>query len=157
DGAAAELMTQVARQLRAHQRHVILVAGPGRVENQLQLFGVPRAVRIFPSQDAAVAALQTGRPRPVVPTSWEEARAQTLAGWRQAQRWLASGDDTAVERALTAFAGLCRRAEACRRAAGGELAHRCRYCPLFQALGGRKDDVGCRSLLNPILVELSIG
>lgn len=42
---------------------------------------------------------------------------------------------------LTAMTALCERAEADAR---------CRFCSLFHALGGRPEDIGCRSVLEPI-------
>lgn len=157
DGETAELLVQVARHWRACGRYLVVVAGRDDVQTQLQLYGVWRTVPSFPTEEAALVALRRGGPQPAVPASWQEARAETLALWRQARRLLAVGDDAAVERVLTSFAGLCRKAEAARRVDGDDPEHRCRYCPLFQALGGRKEDIGCRSLINPILYALSIG
>jgi hypothetical protein len=58
---------------------------------------------------------------------------------------------------MTAMTALCERAEALRLAGTPPAATRCAICPLFFALGGRPADVGCRSVLDPLLDAVRAG
>jgi anti-anti-sigma regulatory factor len=157
DAAAADALLQVARQLKGAGSQLVIVAGTGRAARVLPLVGIAQQVPTFPTHEAVDAALRGRRPRSPGPASWQEARAQSLARWQAVQQLLASGAPRAALRALTSAGGLCRRAEERRQEAGSALVERCRYCPLYEALGGDEAAVGCRRVIAPIIDALSVG
>lgn len=73
-----------------------------------------------------------------------------------------------VLRLLTSMTALCERSEEVLQEHQELVAtgfpppneagvERCQFCPLFEALGGRPEDLGCRSLLDPIIAAVKAG
>jgi hypothetical protein len=52
---------------------------------------------------------------------------------------------------------LCERAEEIYQEQPTPAGTRCQFCPLFHELGGEPEDIGCRSLLDPIMEMLRGG
>jgi hypothetical protein len=52
---------------------------------------------------------------------------------------------------------LCERSEELFQERDAPATTRCQFCPLFYALGGRPQDVGCRSVLDPLLTSIREG
>ena len=60
-------------------------------------------------------------------------------------------------RGMTAMMALCERSEALFQERSTPATSRCQFCPLFYELGGQSEDVGCRSVLNPIIAAVRDG
>src|SRR5205814_5292392 len=111
-------------------------------------------VPLFETEDGASAALRGDGLEPPAPVDWKEARAHTLARWRSSLAALDHGSTERVLRQVTSQFAICALAEEeCHRDAG-EQAIRCCFCPLFVELGSRPADVGCRSLIDPIIASV---
>lgn len=137
------------------------------------IMGLIYVLLVFSSEEAAARAMRNGWPRLPGPESWAQARAETIVRW---QVILEALDEAFVEapqraellRLLTSMNALCERAEERlqedrEEAATGFLPSdeislsRCHFCPLFTALGGRRDDLGCRSRLDPMIAAVKAG
>jgi anti-anti-sigma factor len=160
---------QSFKRLRDQGRALVLVVPAiGQRESKqparlLEAEGLDRWIPTFPTEEAAVLALRGAGPAPPAPTTWEAARAQALSRWQEIQHLLepvpggGRADQIPVKeplRLLTSMMGLCERSEELFQELPAPGAVRCQFCPLYYALGGRPGDVGCRSLLEPIIEAL---
>jgi len=157
DGLLAILLA--FKTLREHGGTLTLAAGKGNVARLLRVLGIDWVLPVFPSEAVAMRALRGGGPAPAPPGSWEEAKKRTLARWRALLATIERERPEEVGRQITSMTALCERAEALfqSRAADPEAGERCRFCPLFHTLGGRPEDVGCRSVLDPMLAAVRRG
>lgn len=160
-------------QLRASGRHLLVVTGNTATSRRLRAMGLDWAMPVFASEEAAARALRNGWPRLPGPESWAQAQAETMIRWQVILEALDEGvADTPrrgeLLRLITSMNALCERAEERlqehrEEAATGFLPFdtiapsRCHFCPLFTALGGERDALGCRSLLDPIIVAAQAG
>jgi hypothetical protein len=58
---------------------------------------------------------------------------------------------------MSSMTALCERAEEFFQEPPIAAGTRCQLCPLFYALGGRQADVGCQSVLGPIMDAVRAG
>jgi anti-anti-sigma factor len=130
---------------------LIVVAGPGPVARLLQVVGFDIIVPTFPSEESAMLASRGGGPPLPAPTTWAIAREDTLARWRLIREALDQASPSEVLRLLTSVTALCERSEELFQERSAPATFRCQFCPLFYALGGREEDVGCQSTLNPLI------
>jgi hypothetical protein len=99
---------------------------------------------------------------------------QTIGRWRMIERAL---DDSPVEsilHLLLSMTALCRRSDALYCQSRGAATNRpteprqghdppeaqpsrCEFCPLFHQLGGKPEDVGCQSIVDPIIAAVRAG
>jgi anti-anti-sigma regulatory factor len=166
-------LLQLLRRLGERDGHLAIVAGTGWMADLLEAAGIDELVPVFPNQEAAARPLHAAAsPLPEVPveegvtpgaphsmgsTSWEEARAEAVAYWQVIREALAQEPPEEVLAYLTAMTPLCERAEESFRQRFWPAAWRCQLCPLFHALGGRPQDVGCRSLQDPVIAAVRAG
>jgi anti-anti-sigma factor len=154
DGLLAILLA--FKSLRERGGTLALAAGTGSVARLLRVLGIDWVLPVFPSEEVAMRALRGGGPVPAPPGSWKEAKERSLARWRAILDAIEREPTEAVGRQLTAMTALCDRAEAIFET-DPDADVRCRFCPLFHALGGRPEDVGCRSVLDPMLAAVLHG
>jgi anti-anti-sigma factor len=142
---------QTSKRLRQTGQRMMVVARSGRFAQLLQVVGFDRVVPTFPTEEAAMLALR-GWPNLAAPKTWGDARAETIVAWRV----IAEAIDQAprgetVLRLLTSFTPLCERSKAIFQESAASGTTHCQFCPLYEALGGRLQDIGCRSLRDPII------
>jgi anti-anti-sigma factor len=150
------------RQLRDRGRHLIVVAGEGAVARLLRVVGMDWVLPVYSTEDTAMFSLRDGWPRLPGPESWTQAHAETIVRWQVIQEALQEEQRDEVLRLLTSMTALCERSEEIlqeSRAAGlaAPGTPRCQFCPLFETLGGQPEDLGCRSLLDPIIAAVKAG
>ncbi|MBI3910054.1 MAG: STAS domain-containing protein [Armatimonadetes bacterium] len=145
------------KRLRQDGRRLVVVAGTERTARLLQVVGLTQILPVFPTEEAAAAALRCGRPSPSAPKSWAVARMETLARWCAIQEAIEEGPPAEVLRQITSMFTLCERAEEIFQERPTPTAYRCQFCPLFYALGGRSADIGCRSALDPVIEAVRVG
>ncbi len=153
---------ELFEQLRRTGSCLALVVGGGAATRILEGLGIAGIVPLFQTEEAAAAALRRDGQSPPAPETWEEAREHTLARWWAIAAALDHFAPSAALRLLTSMFGICARSEEeFRRPQAGtrypRASSRCHCCPLFEQLGGSAMDVGCRSLLNPILDAINAG
>ena len=148
---------------REKDRQLVVVAGTGAVARLLHVVGLDWIVPVFPTEEVAVLALRgEGPPMPAPPT-WAAARALTTGRWKAIQEAIDGAPTEEVLHLLTSTTSLCDRSEELYQArsapppASLRSCARCQFCPLFHALGGHPADVGCRSMLDPIIETLRAG
>jgi anti-anti-sigma factor len=149
-------LLQTFKRLREKGRRLVLVLGTAQIARMLQFLGIDDIIPSFPTEEAAALALRGGGPPPPGPASWKVARSRTLARWRAIRAALEKAPREEILHHLTSMTALCERAEEVfqedpRPEAAATAVARCQFCPLFDALGGRPEDVGCRSILDPII------
>jgi anti-sigma B factor antagonist len=154
DGMLALL--EVIQRITGDGRYLVIVAGTERIARLLRVTGLDQLLPVFATQEEAVSALRLGRP-PLVPATWAEARDVMVSCWTEIAETLDEAPAEEVLRALTMTTALCHRAEEVFRLRPKPAAWPCQFCPLFYALGGRPEDVGCRSLLDPIIAAIRAG
>jgi anti-anti-sigma regulatory factor len=155
DGMLALL--KALRILGEQDRRVVLVAGTGWMACLLGVSGIDALLPVFATPEEAARTLQlTGPPLPT-PASWEEARDDAVAYWQDIRAALDQELPEEVLGYLTAMTSLCERAEQSFRQRVWPATWRCQLCPLFHALGGRPQDVGCRSLQDPVIAAVRAG
>jgi anti-anti-sigma factor len=149
DGILAAL--HAYKELRRKGARLVIVAGTGRVARLLECMGIDRVIPIFADEAEVVQALR-GKP-PTIPSipDWAEARAETISRWRAFQAALGEALPEEALRHLTGMTELCERSEELFEELPAPAAARCQFCPLFYALGGRTEDLGCQSALDPII------
>jgi anti-sigma B factor antagonist len=145
------------KHLRGGGRRMVLVAGTGATARLLQVTGIERIIPTFPTEQVATLALRGEGPPEPAPATWAEARAATVARWRAIQETLDQESPEEVLRQLTSMFALCERSEELYQESDAPATSRCQFCPLFYALGGRSQDVGCRSALDPLLAVVRAG
>jgi hypothetical protein len=109
-----------------------------------------------PHQEAASLALRGCAPAIPGPATWAEARAETLTRWRAIQETLDQSAPEEVLRLLTSMFALCERSETLFQERDECATYRCQFCPLFYALGARPEDVGCHSMLEPLIQAVRV-
>lgn len=139
---------------REQGRRLVVVAGSGSVARLLQVVGLDWIVPVFPTEEVALLALRGGGPPMPAPPTWAAARALTVGRWRTIREALDDTPTPEVLRLLTSMTSLCDRSEELYQARSTPAGTRCQFCPLFYARGGRAEDVGCQSLLTPIIEAL---
>jgi anti-anti-sigma factor len=142
---------------RAKGRRLVVVAGTGAVARLLHVVGLDWVVPVFPTEDVAALALRGGGPPVPAPSTWATARALTAGRWRVIQDAIDGGSAEEVLHLLTSMTALCDRSEELFQARSLPATSRCQFCPLFHALGGHPEDVGCRSIRDPIIESLRAG
>ncbi|MFN3650127.1 MAG: STAS domain-containing protein [Armatimonadota bacterium] len=153
DGIIALL--DLARELYLRGRSLTLVTGGPQVAQLLHAVGIDQLLPTFPTEATAQRALRGGGEREPSAPTWQDARSETVARWEAIRRHLGESGSEDAATALAEMHSLCHRAETLHVAAGhSEGGPRCEGCPLFHALGGRAEDVGCRGLLDPIYEAL---
>jgi anti-anti-sigma regulatory factor len=155
DGMLALLKT--LRHLSEKDRCVVLVAGTGWMARLLGVSGIDELLPVFPTEVEAVHTLRLMTPPLPTPASWEAARADAVAYWQDIREALEVESPAEVFAYLTGMTALCERAEKSLRQRVWPAAWRCQVCPLFHALGGRPQDVGCRSLQDPVIAAVRAG
>jgi anti-anti-sigma factor len=145
------------KELRQEGSRLVVVAGTGRTANLLQFMAIDRIIPVFPNEETATQAVRGGGlPEPALPT-WEEAKAETLARWKAVQELLEQASPEEALRQMTTMTALCERSETLFQERTPPVASRCQFCPLFYELGGQAADVGCRSVLNPVIAAVRDG
>jgi anti-anti-sigma factor len=155
DGILALLHSFKRRREGGHS--LIVVAGTGSVARLLQVVGFDNIVPTFPSEASAMLASRGCGPPLPAPTTWAIAREDTLARWRLIRTALDQASPTEVLRLLTSMTALCERSEELFRERSTPASSRCQFCPLFYTLGGRPEDLGCQSILNPLIEAVRAG
>jgi anti-anti-sigma factor len=161
---------QSLKRRRDEGRRLVVVAGPGAIGRMLHVSGIDWVVPVFPSEEVAMLALRGGGPPLPAPDTWEAARAATLGRWRSILEAVDSAPAEETLELLTSMTSLCDRSEEIyqqhsrpARALGApwlpldgrqRREARCECCPLFHALGSKPEDIGCHSVLAPIIEAL---
>ena len=93
--------------------------------------------------------------------------AESIIYWQWIQESIDQVPPEMVLRLLTSTTPLCQQAEELFQEdtthCGAEpvlapsSGARCQGCPLFRELGGQQEDVGCRSLIDPIIAAVQVG
>lgn len=145
-----------ARRLGEAGRKLTLVAENGVPARLLYVLGIDAILPVFPSEEVAGRALRGAGPPLPAPESWSEARDKTLERWRVVESLLDSEPEEAL-RQMTSMFALCERAEELYLHRREPAYARCQFCPLFAALGGQDRDLGCRSVLEPMVEAVRAG
>jgi anti-anti-sigma regulatory factor len=155
EGMLALLKT--LRQLGEKDRRTVIVAGTGWMASLLGVSGIDEVLPVFATQELAACTLRLmGSPLPA-PVSWAEARDDSVAYWQKIREAIDRESPEAVLASLTGMTALCERAEEGFRQRVWPATWRCQLCPLFHALGARPQDVGCRSLQDPVIAAVQAG
>jgi hypothetical protein len=85
------------------------------------------------------------------------ARADALRRWQAVQEAIEQAPLQELLHQLTSMTALCQRSEELFQERSTPATARCEFCPLFHALGGRPEDVGCQSILQPLIDSLRAG
>jgi hypothetical protein len=144
------------KRLRDQGQRLVVAAGTGQPGNLLRATRIDGVVPVFPREDAAMQALRGGGPPPPGPATWAAARAEAVARWRVVQHAIEQAPPQEILHHLTSMTALCERSETVSREFSAPLGVRCQFCPLFYVLGGRSEDVGCRSILEPIIQAIQV-
>jgi anti-sigma B factor antagonist len=149
------------KRLHEKGRRMVLVVGTARIARLLRVMGIDTIIPSFPTEDVAARALRGGGLPTPGPESWEAARSQSLARWRAIQAALEQSEPSPTPEEtlhqLTSMTALCERAEDLFQESPIPGGARCQFCPLYYVLGARPQDLGCRSLLDPIIDAIRIG
>lgn len=155
DGALAILRS--FKRFRDRRRRLIIVTGAHSLEVVLGIPGIEKLIPSYPTEEAAALDLRGWWPPLPAPDTWAEALADTIVHWKVIREAIDRAPREDVLHLLTSMNGLCERAEEFYQENHTPGNARCEFCPLFQALGGGPEDVGCRSLLDPILAAVRAG
>jgi anti-anti-sigma factor len=145
------------RRLRERGRRLIVITGARSLEEALGIIGIEKLIASYPTEEAAALDLRGWWPMLPAPDTWAEALVETIAHWKLIQEELDRGPHGEVLHLLTSMTGLCERAEQLYQDDPMPNRPRCQFCPLFHRLGGGTEDVGCRSLLDPIVAAVRVG
>jgi anti-anti-sigma factor len=150
DGALAVI--EAGRRMGTRHGKLVIVAGGGPAADYLHLVGADRVLPVCATEKEALAAVD-GYGETPPPRTWAEARAATLARWRNILGRVGRAGPEELVRNLTGLFALCHRAESDLEAAGPGAAGcaRCQFCPLFYQLGGTQSELGCGSALDRLL------
>jgi hypothetical protein len=122
---------------------------------------------VYPTEEAAALVLRGWSAPHPGPGTWEAARAEAIIHWQLIQEAIAEVPTELALRLITSMTPLCEQAEEVFQV--GELPARgrtdcaasnhtrCQCCPLFHELGGLGEDIGCRSLIDPIIAAVRAG
>jgi len=142
-------------------QRVILVAAPGHILRLLHALSLDDLLPVFPGEHAAALALRGGGPADAAPGGWEEARRGSARWWRAICDAIKDHQGETVLKSVVSMHPLCHRSEEELQrstASGSSRAdYRCCRCPLFHALGGKPEDIGCRSVQDSIVRALLAG
>jgi anti-anti-sigma factor len=155
DGIATLL--ESFKRLREKGQRLVVVAGTGPPARLLDATGIDWIIPVFPTHAVAALALRGAAPAAHGPATWAEAREKTLARWRRIQAAVGQQAPEETLRLLTSMMGFCERSEELFQERRAKAEVRCQFCPLFSALGGRSEDIGCRSILEPIIEAVREG
>jgi anti-anti-sigma factor len=147
---------QSFKRRREEGRRLVIVAGKGAVRRLLDIAGIDWIVPVFPTEEVALLTLRGGGPPLPPPETWEAARALTLGRWRFILEAIESAPAQEIVELLTSMTSLCDRAEATHQQRRRPAVARCESCPLFHALGGESQDIGCHRVLAPIIEALRV-
>lgn len=163
DGEGILTILDRFKELRETGCQLVIAGGTGQPARLLRVTGIDQLVPVFPSEEEAVLMLRGGSPAAPAP-SWAEAKAMTVALWQGIEELLDTASAHDVLCHVTSPTPLCERAETSfqerlwspkdRADLSSATVSRCQFCPLFHALGARQEDVGCRSVLEPIIQAL---
>lgn len=149
DADAVLALVEAARAMKERGGRLVLVAGRDPSAAYLRLLGVERVVSLARSEQEAQVLLDGSAEEPEA--SWERARASSLARWDHTLAKIGHAAPEEMVRDLTSMFALCRRAEDVYRQSPAPDLLRCHFCPLFYALGGRREDLGCGSVLDRLI------
>jgi anti-anti-sigma regulatory factor len=136
--------------------HLILVAGTGAAASRLSAAGLSREMLIVSSEEDALDMLEfLYGPRTWPEGSWDTAQRASLAWWKSLEQNLEILGPVEAARRLTSMHPLCEMSEQVVRLDGEPWMTRCEFCPFFADLGGRQADLGCDSVVAPILEALA--
>jgi anti-anti-sigma factor len=155
DGILAILHTY--KGLRRRGSRLVIVAGHGRTGRLLHFMGIDRIVPFFPDEETAARALRGGDLPEPAPVDWETARTETIARWYSLRVLLEEAPPEDLLRHATSMSGLCQRAEELFQELPSPVTSRCHFCPLFYELGGQPQDIGCRSVVDPVIHAVRAG
>jgi anti-anti-sigma factor len=145
------------KRLRRNEGSLFMVTGIGPVAQLLHAVGIDYVVPAFPTEESALLALRGGGPPiPAAPT-WQAARAMTLGRWRMILSILDGAPTELVLNELISMTPLCDRSAELHREHADPEEVRCECCPLFHALGAGPEDIGCESVLRPMIEALRAG
>jgi anti-anti-sigma regulatory factor len=150
-------LVDALQQLRERGGRLVLVAGTPASAGALRALRIAEVVPVYPNLETATGAARGSAAPPLPPATWLEAQRATLGRWRAIRALFGIIPVEETAREVTSMFPLCEQAEEVGRECGKAGASRCTCCPVFHALGARQADVGCRSLLQPILVALREG
>lgn len=153
-------LLEAYRRLRLAGRRLVLVTGESAAARLLAGTGIDVFLPTFLTERAALTALRGGAAPEPPPRDWEAARADSLRWWRALHDALGRVPAGVVLPLTGSPSGLCARAQAelgARLPGAEETAPRCVVCPLFAALGSRPEDIGCRSVYDPLAESLAAG
>jgi anti-anti-sigma factor len=145
------------KRMRRNDGLLFVVTGTGQAAQLLHVTGIDYVVPAFPTEESALLALRGGGPPIPAPPTWHTAQALTLGRWRMILSMLDGASNEQVLHELTSMTPLCDRAEELFREHANQEEVRCEFCPLFHALGGTPKEVGCESVLRPLVEALRAG
>jgi anti-anti-sigma factor len=158
---------QSSRRLRGRGRRLVVVAGTGTIARELQKLRLDWIIPVYPTEEAAALVLRGWSPPHPGPGTWRAARAEAIIHWQLIQEAVEEVPAELALRLLTSMTPLCEQAEEVfhegelppvrRRGLAASNNTRCQCCPLFHELGGLREDVGCRSLIDPIIAAVGAG
>jgi hypothetical protein len=124
-------------------------------------------IPVYPTEEAAALVLRGWSPPHPGPGTWKAARAEAIIHWQLIQEAVVEVPAELALRLITSMTPLCEQAEEVfhegelpsgdRRGRAASNNARCQCCPLFHELGGLQEDVGCRSLIDPVIAAVGAG
>lgn len=156
DEAGWTAVIDACQMLRREGVRAVLVMDAARAEHAVSALDLERDAPIARSEEEAQTVLWRLHQEERWPArSWEDAQRAALQFWRQLDHDLDRVPAAEAARRLTGMHALCEKSEdvICQSSVPPEA--RCEFCPLFHALGGRPQDLGCDSVIDPILEALS--
>jgi anti-anti-sigma factor len=157
DTAGMLTLLEILEGLGQEECRLVIVAGTDGMARLMKAARIDHLLPVYATEEEAARALRLAGPLPLVPMSWEETRDTTIAYWQEFKERIDEAPAEELLRDLTMMTALCERAEELFQHRDRPAAWRCQFCPLFHALGGRPHDVGCRSLLDPIIAAVRAG
>jgi anti-anti-sigma factor len=155
DGTLAILRS--FKRFRDKRRRLVIVTGARSLEVVLGIPGIEKLIPSYPTEEAAALDLRGWWPPLPAPDTWAEALADTIVHWKVIQEAIDRAPREDVLHMLTSMNGLCERSEELHQEYAPPGIPRCQFCPLFHALGSEPEDVGCQSLIDPILAAVRAG
>jgi anti-anti-sigma factor len=145
------------RRQRERRHQLIIITGAQSLEEVMGIIGIEKMIRSYPTEEAAALDLRGWWPALPPPETWDEALAETLVHWKVIEEALDRAPQEEVLHLLTSMTGLCEHSERQYQDDPIPDSPRCQHCALFHRLGGGAEDVGCRSLLDPIITAVRAG
>jgi len=142
---------------RAGVRTVVVTRSPGLRETLLQPANRGHVLVARSEEDASqMLSFLLGELEPA-DQSWREAQESSARYWSELLQLAEDAPASEIAFRLTSMHALCDKSEQTLREREGGGISRCEYCPLFHSLGGRERDLGCDSVVDPILGALARG